>query len=97
MQVFKMIVYLIYMFYTVFKEIKFKFIYKIKGEKQAIKYGQDAFSKWSDFTIKIIGMDVEVKGRENIPNEACAFIGNHMSWICIKERNIKDSNVKILD
>lgn len=83
MQILKMIVYFIYMIYTVFKEIKFKLIYKTKGEKQALKYGQGAFSKWSDFTIKMIGIDLEVKGRENIPDEACAFIGNHMSILDI--------------
>ncbi|GAA0070678.1 lysophospholipid acyltransferase family protein [Clostridium sardiniense] len=83
MQIFKMIQYGIYMIYVRLKGIKFKYIYKTKGEKAAFAYGQDVFGKWSDFTINMVGMDIEVKGYENIPDEACAFIGNHMSILDI--------------
>ena len=34
---------------------------------------------WSDFLIYAANVDVEVKGRENIPNEGCLFLFNHLS------------------
>lgn len=83
MQIFKFIKYGIYMIFVRLKGIKFKYIYKKKGEDEAFKYGQDVFEKWSVFTIKTVGMDLEIKGYENIPKGACAFIGNHMSILDI--------------
>ncbi|MDQ0148389.1 lysophospholipid acyltransferase family protein [Eubacterium multiforme] len=83
MQIFKMIKYGIYMIFVRLKGIKFNYIYKTKGQKEAFKYGQDVFGKWSEVTIKTVGMDIEIKGYENIPNETCTFIGNHMSILDI--------------
>lgn len=83
MQIFKFIKYGIYMLFVRLKGIKFKHIYKKKGEEEAFKYGQEVFRKWSEFTINMTGMDIEVKGYENIPKETCTFIGNHKSILDI--------------
>lgn len=83
MRIFKYISYFIYMIFVWLKGIKFKYIYKTKGEKEAFMYGQNVFYKWCVYTIKTVGMDIEIKGYENIPNEACAFIGNHLSILDI--------------
>ncbi|MEG1482062.1 lysophospholipid acyltransferase family protein [Clostridium sp.] len=83
MKIFKYIGYFVYMMFVWIKGIKFKYIYKTKGEKDAFAYGQDVFYKWCIYTIKMVGMDIEIKGYENIPKEACTFIGNHMSILDI--------------
>lgn len=83
MKYFKMARYGIYMVWLRMKGFKRDFLHKFKGEEVAWKYSQDVFLKWSLFTIKIIGMDIEVKGAENIPDETCVFIGNHQSMLDI--------------
>ena len=35
------------------------------------------------FTINIIGMDIKINGKENIPEGPCVFIGNHTSILDI--------------
>lgn len=56
---------------------------KCKGDKAAWEYGQEVFGKWSDFTIKSVGMNIHVKGLENIPKTTCIFMGNHQSILDI--------------
>ena len=38
---------------------------------------------WAKFTINIIGMDIKISGKENIPEGPCVFIGNHTSILDI--------------
>lgn len=83
MQYLKMIYYGFYMIWLRLKGIKRDFLHKFKGEEVAWRYGQDVFLKWSIFTIKIIGMDIRIEGKENIPDETCVFIGNHQSILDI--------------
>ena len=73
----------LYMIWFRLKGIKRDFIHKFKGEKEAWKYGQKAFEKWTMFTIKIVGMDISVEGKDNIPEETCVFMGNHQSILDI--------------
>jgi 1-acyl-sn-glycerol-3-phosphate acyltransferase len=61
----------------------FEFIKKTKGEKEALIYLQKVAYNWSKFTMDIIGIDLDVQGLENIPNETCVFIGNHSSILDI--------------
>ncbi|PRR81265.1 lysophospholipid acyltransferase family protein [Clostridium vincentii] len=79
----EMIPYGIYMAWVRLKGIKRSFLYKFKGEEAAWRYGQEVFRKWSDVTIKIIGMDIHIEGKENIPKETCVFMGNHQSLLDI--------------
>lgn len=79
----KIFCYGLYLVWLRMKGVKRDFLHKFKGEEVAWKYGQEVFLKWSLFTIKIIGMDVEIKGKENIPDETCVFIGNHQSILDI--------------
>lgn len=79
----KMIPYGIYMIWVRLKGIKRSFLYKFKGEEAAWKYGQEVFRKWSSVTIKMIGMEIHIEGKENIPKETCVFMGNHQSILDI--------------
>jgi len=79
----EMIPYGIYMGWVRFKGIKRSFLHKFKGEEAAWKYGQEVFRKWSNVTIKTIGMEVNIEGMENIPKETCVFMGNHQSLLDI--------------
>lgn len=80
---FRTIKYGIYIVYMRLKGIKRYYIFKTKGEEAAWKYGQDVFYRWSKFTIDMIGIDLIIEGRENIPKEKCVFMGNHQSILDI--------------
>ena len=77
--IFKYIWYGIYMTCLGIKISKYFFINLIKGEEAAIEYAFKTTKLWGKFTTKIVGMDVEIHGEENIPNEAVVFMGNHTS------------------
>lgn len=83
MKYIKYIRYVLYMVFMRMKGFKRWFILKFKGEEAAWRYGQEVFKKWTDFTINIIGMKFDVKGRENIPDETVIFMGNHQSILDI--------------
>lgn len=83
MKYLKFMSYGIYMIWIRIKGIKRDYLHKFKGEEIAWKYGQEVFNKWSLFTIKIIGMDINIEGKENIPDDTCVFIGNHQSILDI--------------
>ena len=79
----KKIIYVFYIILVLIKGLKYELIKKIKGEVSALVYSQKTTYLWCKFTIKIIGIDLEVKGLENIPEEPCVFIGNHSSILDI--------------
>ncbi|MGL5414052.1 MAG: lysophospholipid acyltransferase family protein [Clostridium sp.] len=83
MRIFKYIQYGICLTSLKCKSFKFNKIKKQSGEDEAFKYAQDVFLKWSEDTLKIIGIDLEIKGIENLPEETCAFVGNHQSILDI--------------
>ena len=73
----------LYMIFIGFKRIKFHFVRVFKGKDAAFQYTKKVVSHWSTNTIKIVGMKIEVIGRENIPKEACLFVANHQSYFDI--------------
>lgn len=73
----------LYMIFIGFKRIKFHFVRVFKGKDAAFQYTKKVVSNWSTNTIKIVGMKIEVIGRENIPKEACLFVANHQSYFDI--------------
>lgn len=81
--IFKIIVYTIYMLIMRIKGLHWWLIKKIKGESEATEYTFMLYEKWARFTTRLIGIDIEVDGLENIPNESCVFVGNHTSILDI--------------
>lgn len=79
----KGILYGMYMVILRGKAIKHTWIKKYKGQEEADKYAQQTAYLWAKYTIKTIGIDLEINGLENIPKEACLFIGNHTSILDI--------------
>ncbi|WP_347707725.1 lysophospholipid acyltransferase family protein [Clostridium sp. 1001271B_151109_B4] len=75
--------YLFYMIYTRLKGFKYEYIKRTQGLEKATDYASRSIYLWSKFTINVIGMDIRVKGRENIPDEPCLFVGNHTSILDI--------------
>lgn len=73
----------LYMIFIGFKRIKFHFVRVFKGKDAAFQYTKKVVSHWATNTIKIVGMKIEVIGRENIPKEACLFVANHQSYFDI--------------
>lgn len=79
----KKIKFAFYMLWVRSKGLKYTYIRKTKGRASALEYAQKTISLCSKFIIKIIEIDLEVNGIENIPNEPCVFIGNHSSILDI--------------
>lgn len=79
----KKIIYGFYMIWLRIKGFKYEYIKKTKGEALALEYLREISYLWSKFTMDIIGIELEVKGMENIPKEACVFISNHSSILDI--------------
>ena len=59
--------------------MKFKSIRKHKTREAADTYLANLVTNWSNFVMKIAGLNLTVIGKENIPNEPCVFVGNHQS------------------
>ena len=53
------------------------------GKEKGQEYKNKKFLEWAKFTNKILGLNIAVIGKENIPNEACVFISNHQSILDI--------------
>ena len=51
------------------KGIKYSYLKRYKGDETAEKFVEDITMKWSDYTIKTIGIEIEVEGKENIRSE----------------------------
>lgn len=79
----KAIKYFFYMIYASIKGIKYEYIKKFIGIKEATDYAGKSIRLWAKFTIDIIGINIEVKGKENIPEGPCVFVGNHTSILDI--------------
>lgn len=68
-----------YMIGAIFKEIKLKSL-KRKGDIEKAKaYTFNKVSKWAQFVVKNVGLQIETVGLQNIPKETCLFVSNHQS------------------
>ena len=81
LKIIKYIKYGVYMIFFQLKGIKYALLKKFKGMETASEYVKKAAFLWSKFTIKTIGIDIDLSGEENIPNEPCIFIGNLRSML----------------
>ena len=79
----KTIKYFFYMIYTRLKGFKYEHIKRKYGIEKATEYAAKCMYLWAKFTINIIGMDIKINGKENIPEGPCVFIGNHTSILDI--------------
>ena len=79
----KAIRYFFYMIYTRIKGFKYEYIERKDGIDKATEYAAKCMYSWAKFTVNIIGMNIVVKGKENIPKGPCVFIGNHTSILDI--------------
>lgn len=84
MSYFKIISYGIYMIFMQLKAVKRWYLEKTKGERAAIDYSGKVGEDWARYTIhNALGMNVTIRGKENIPNVPCCYIGNHTSILDI--------------
>lgn len=73
----------VYMFGAIFKKLKLNYLRKHVSEAEAEKYLYRCVKGWTNFIIKYLGLNVTVKGMENIPEESCLFVANHQGAIDI--------------
>ncbi len=92
--IFKYLYYGLFMAWIRIKGIGWNYLNKFKGKEAAWRFGQGVFAQFSRVTIKVVGMDVHVQGKENIPEGTCVFMGNHQSLLDIPVlRNSAGRNV----
>lgn len=69
---------------SIFKSMKLKRIKRNNGQEAARAYCAKVGEEWSSYIMNnALNIKIEVEGRENIPKEACCFIGNHTSMLDI--------------
>lgn len=72
-----------YMLLSLLRIIKLKYL-KIKGNKEKIdKYINKSVLGWANFIVKGIGIKINKKGLENIPEGSCLYVGNHQGLLDI--------------
>ncbi len=62
-----------------FREIQLNIIKKHKTTQEVDEYLSKVVRNWSNFIMRIAGLNLTVVGKENIPDEPCVFVGNHQS------------------
>lgn len=72
-----------YLILTGFKKMKLKSLYKHASKEEAEKYLHQIVMNWAKFIIDRIGVKVEVRGKENLPESNCVFIMNHQGALDI--------------
>jgi len=64
---------------TLLKKRKIEKIRKIKGDQEAEKLVNKCVYDWAKYLIDNVGIDINVKGLENLPKGNCLYVANHQS------------------
>lgn len=75
--VFLYIYFIFYAFYTLYLELKIKFMYKNFAGKKADRLISEIVSKWAKNILDKIGVKVDVIGQKNIGERNYLFVSNH--------------------
>ncbi|MCR1934711.1 lysophospholipid acyltransferase family protein [Clostridium tepidum] len=71
----------LYMLLSLLRIIKLKYL-KIKGNMEEVdKYINKSVVGWANFIVNGIGIRINKKGLENIPDGPCLFVGNHQGLL----------------
>ena len=73
----------IYMLLSMFKRSKLEKLKHQGKEEEAKQYLYFKVRDWAKAILKSVGAEVEIKGKENIPKEACLFVSNHQGALDI--------------
>lgn len=79
----KIVFYGFYMILFRIKGFKYDYLKKFKDEKAAKDYISKTAYLWAKYTLNIIGIELDIEGKENIPERSVVFIGNHTSILDI--------------
>ncbi|WP_138207742.1 lysophospholipid acyltransferase family protein [Haloimpatiens lingqiaonensis] len=74
---FKITVFIFYMIGAIFKTIKLNFLKKFSSEDKYQEYLNKSVYNWAKFSVNLVGVKLQVKGKENIPEGTCLFVSNH--------------------
>lgn len=70
---------LILMFLTIFLRLYFFIIKKIKSSDKYDESLYNVVNGWANHILKVIGVKVNIKGMENLPEGNCLVVSNHQS------------------
>lgn len=68
-----------YMINTLFRKRKIEKVRKLKGDKEAEKLVNECVYDWAKYLVDNVGIDINVKGLENLPKGNCLYVANHQS------------------
>jgi 1-acyl-sn-glycerol-3-phosphate acyltransferase len=77
MYILKYIACVIVVIFTLFFRLHLFIIRKTKSKEKCDDYLYKVVNGWARYTLKIIGVKVNIKGLENLPKESCLFVSNH--------------------
>jgi 1-acyl-sn-glycerol-3-phosphate acyltransferase len=66
-----------YVLFSGSKKRKLESLYKNASKEEAEKYLHEIVMNWANYMLNSIGIKVEVRGLENLPEGNCVFIANH--------------------
>lgn len=67
----------VFMLLSLFKKSQLEKL-RVQGkEKEAKQYLYIKVKEWAQYIIKVVGAEVVIEGRENIPEGPCLFVSNH--------------------
>lgn len=66
-----------YMIITLFFQVKLAYFKKHKDEAEYERLVHEFVMHWSQNILKAVGVKVNIKGIENIPDGTCVFVSNH--------------------
>ncbi|OPJ62461.1 lysophospholipid acyltransferase family protein [Clostridium oryzae] len=73
-------------YYLIFKIFYFMLVKRLKKVFSKKAREEDPYivvSNWAKYCFKITGVNLEVHGKENLPQENCLFVSNHQSYFDI--------------
>jgi 1-acyl-sn-glycerol-3-phosphate acyltransferases len=68
---------------SLFKALKLFVLRKVADSKKVEAYVRKTVKKWADYSAWSIGTEVEIIGKENLPEGNCLFVGNHQGYLDI--------------
>lgn len=71
----------ILMFLTLFLKLYLLIVQRFKSEEEYKNIFFNTVNGWSAYILKILGVKVKLKGKENIPEGNCLFVSNHQGNI----------------
>ncbi|WP_373897969.1 lysophospholipid acyltransferase family protein [Haloimpatiens sp. FM7315] len=71
-------VFYLYMIGAIFKTVRLRFLKKYSSSEKCEEYLNISVLRWAKFSLDLVGIDIEIEGKENIPKKSGSlYVANH--------------------